>query len=67
MKAGRQYPDGIYGRLYRGVPLAESRFEVLAVAGIAAAGQDDPKYLCWLLERKFPQRWGKHRWGNSAR
>ena len=41
--------------------MAEAGFEAKAVAGINAAGQDDPKFWCWLLERKYPQRWGRYR------
>jgi hypothetical protein len=61
MKNGKKYPDGIYGRFRTAVLKAETEAETRAVGNIMEAGKDDPKYLCWFLERKFPQRWGRYR------
>lgn len=62
MKLGRRYPDGLYGKLNQVVLRAEAAAEGRAVDAIMAAGRaGEVKYLCWWLERKFPQRWGRHR------
>lgn len=61
MANGRRFPDGIYARFRSAVVKAEAEFEVNAVATINAAGRDDPWLLMSMLERKFPQRWGKYR------
>lgn len=61
MRLGRRYPDGIYARLRSAVLAAEAEFEASAVAQIRVAGADDPAHLEWLLERKFPMRWGRFR------
>lgn len=61
MRLGRRYPGGLYGTLRQVVLAAEAEAEGRAVAAVLAAGRGDAKYLCWWLERKFPQRWGRHR------
>src|SRR5262245_9720250 len=56
-----QFPNSLYVR-FRAVVLASEReFECQSVAAIQAAGRSDPAHLEWLLERKFPQRWGRYR------
>ena len=61
LRLGKQYPDGIYGRLRSAIFTAEAEAERIAIAKVVSAGNDDPKFLCWWLERKFPQRWGQYR------
>jgi hypothetical protein len=62
MQMGRRFPDGIYGQFRRLVVEAEAEWERAAVRSINLAGRvDDPKLLCWMLERKFPQRYGQWR------
>ena len=61
MSLGKRFPDGIYGRLRRAVLAAEAVAEERAIARVLNAGKDDAKYLCWWLERKYPQRWGQYR------
>ena len=62
MKLGRDYPDGLYGTFRRLVLESEAEAERLAVLSVYRVGrEDDPKYLTWWLERKFPQRWGRFR------
>lgn len=62
MKTGRDFPEGLYGTFRRLVIESEAEAERMAVRAIYRAGkEDDPKYLAWWLERKFPQRWGKYR------
>ena len=59
---GRDYPDGLYGTFRRLVLESEAEAERLAVLSVYRVGrEDDPKYLTWWLERKFPQRWGRFR------
>lgn len=62
LQLGKKFPDGIYGQLLALVRESEATAEATFVKAVTAAGAaDDPKYLCWWLERKFPQRWGRYR------
>lgn len=62
MKAGNEFPDGIYGTFRSLVLECEAEAERKAVKAILKAGHDeDPKHLEWWLERKFPQRWSRYR------
>jgi hypothetical protein len=58
---GRKFPEGIYGLLLQGLTTAEGEFEAQAVIDIRKAGAEDARHLEWLLERKYPQRWGRFR------
>ncbi len=60
MRTGGKFPDGIYGRLRRGMMKAEAA-EIRMLALITEAARDDAKYACWFLERRWPQRWGRSR------
>jgi hypothetical protein len=61
MRMGKEHPDGLYGKFRRVVLQCEATAEERALEQVMQAGRDDPKYLCWWLERKFPQRWGRFR------
>lgn len=62
MQLGKQFPEGNYGQLRAMVLEAEAEWERKAVRAIHRAGMDDdPSHLEWLLERKYPQRWGRYR------
>lgn len=61
MALGKTYSEGIYARFRAAVLVAEAASEANAVATITASGQDDARHLEWLLERKYPQRWGRYR------
>lgn len=38
---------------------SETTAEVNAVSTILRSGRDNPKFLQWYLERKYPARWGR--------
>jgi hypothetical protein len=62
LNLGRQYPDGEYGKFQQAVQRIEATVETLAVERIFKAGMtEDAKLLCWYLERRWPQRWGRFR------
>lgn len=62
MSTGRRFPDGLYGTFRRLVLESEAEWERKAVKAINRAGlDDDPRHMEWLLERKYPQRWGRYR------
>ena len=63
MRAGKRSPAGLYGQLRAGVLRAEAEFEIGAVAEVVEAAKSDAKFACWMLERKYPQRWGRYRGG----
>lgn len=59
--AGR-FPDSIYLRFRREVLAAEAYAEDRALQTIEQDGHAvDARHLEWLLERKYPQRWGRYR------
>jgi hypothetical protein len=62
MKLGRMYPDGEYGKFAADVLRFEVTVEIAAVSRLLQAGMsEDPKLLCWYLERRWPQRYGRFR------
>ena len=59
--SGRKHPEGIYGQFRELLLEAEAECERKAVAALTTAGyEDNPDHLKWLLERRFPERWGRH-------
>ena len=61
MKAGLEFPDGIYGNLRQAVLKAEGEFKTRAVGEIVSAGKGDPWLMLAILERKYPKQFGKFR------
>ena len=59
MKRGEHEKGGLYGELYEAVSLAEGTFEVSAVRLIQKAALTSWFAAAWLLERKWPERWGR--------
>jgi len=60
LKRGARAETGLLREFSDAVAEAQGTFEVMATAGIAGAAQDGNwQAWAWLLERKFPQRWGK--------
>ena len=57
----RKYPRSLYGLFADAVTASEAAFEANAVEAIRQAGTVDVAHMEWLLERKFPQRWGRFR------
>jgi hypothetical protein len=61
LRLGREHPGGIYG-LFRVMVLeAEADSEMTLLNGLKVHGVLDGKYLAWILERKWPRRWGRSR------
>jgi hypothetical protein len=66
LKTGREhtvldFQNSLYRQLLAGILEAEVEVETRAVNSILLAGQvEDPRLLCWYLERKYPERWGKY-------
>ena len=56
---GEREPGSIYGDFFRAVRKAEADAEVESVAIIEAAGRDQWQARAWLLERKYPYKWGR--------
>src|SRR5262245_28099268 len=62
MQLGRQAPDGLHGQFRQAVIVAEAEAESRTITAITTVGMNgDPKLLCWYLERRWPQRWGRQR------
>jgi len=62
MRLGEEYPGGIYSRFRDAVLKAEAEAECRAVSAIYSSGiEGQAQHLEWLLERKYPNRWGKYR------
>lgn len=60
MAKGRKEKAGEFKDFLAALKAAEGMAEKKAVAAIQKAGKKDPRWLCWFLERKYPQRWGRH-------
>jgi len=58
LKRGERESSGIFREFYLAVKRAEAKAEILNVAYIKA-GTDNWQSRAWILERKFPDRWGK--------
>ncbi len=60
LKRGARAETGQLRQFSDDVAAAQATFEVMASAGIAGVAQEGNwQAWAWLLERKFPQRWGK--------
>ena len=62
MKWGEERGEGIYFDFFRAVKEAESHAELEMVAQVRLASRDAKNWaasMTWL-ERKFPQKWGRH-------
>ena len=56
---GEREPGSIYGEFFRAVRKAEADAEVEGVAIIEQAGRKEWQARAWLLERKYPYKWGR--------
>ena len=61
MEKGEADPDSAYGEFLQLVRLAEAAGEAANVKVIREASHDSKQWTAaaWLLERKYPDRWGK--------
>jgi transposase len=60
MKWGEEKGEGIYFDFFRAVKEAESHAELEMVAQVRLASRDNWAAGMTWLERKFPQKWGRH-------
>lgn len=56
---GSKAKSGLYRKLLEEVEKAESRAESRYVTIIAQAAEENWQAAAWMLERKYPERWGK--------
>jgi transposase len=58
-KRGRRDPNGLHGEFCRAIKKALAEVESGWLKGVAQGG---PRWqsLAWLLERRYPERWGTH-------
>jgi len=56
---GSKAKSGLYRKLYEEVEKAESRAESRYVTIIAQAAEENWQAAAWMLERKYPERWGR--------
>jgi transposase len=59
MKRGEHESAGLYLELYDAVSLAEATAEADCVMQIKKAALTSWFAAAWLLERKWPERWGR--------
>lgn len=59
VRQGVRHPKGKYGSFARDIEQAMAHAEVIDVLGIRKAGEKEWTARAWLLERRFPDRWGK--------
>lgn len=59
MKRGEHEKGGLYLELYEAVSLAEGTFEISALRLIQKAALTSWYAAAWLLERRWPERWGR--------
>lgn len=59
MQQGEDRP-GLYRKFRESIRNAEAFSEARAVAIVANGMLADPKHAEWYLERKHPNRWGRH-------
>jgi hypothetical protein len=59
VRQGIRHPAGKYGSFASDVEQAMAHSEVMDVLGIRKAGEREWTARAWLLERRYPDRWGK--------
>ena len=59
VRQGVRHPKGKYGSFAKDIEQAMAHAEVIDVLGIRKAGEKEWTARAWLLERRFPDRWGK--------
>jgi hypothetical protein len=58
-RTSRAPGDELYRELVERVDLARAEGEVRNVAQIASAARDNWQAAAWILERSYPERWGR--------
>ena len=62
IREGKKFNNGFPKDFYIAVSKGLARFEASIVKKIIESG--DPKNLKWILEKKFPEKWGDGNSGN---
>lgn len=57
---GKRNPDSIHGKFRRAVSRASAAGEVALLELVLTAAPSDPSRAQWVLERRWPDRWGRH-------
>ncbi|MBF0607433.1 MAG: hypothetical protein SFH39_00965 [Candidatus Magnetobacterium sp. LHC-1] len=60
MQKGEKEKTGIYRNLYNVIKKALADNEIRLIAIIQKAAEVDWKAAAWMLERKYPDNWGRH-------
>lgn len=60
LRWGEKAKEGPYWEFFHAIKDAEGYAEVVAVAQVRAAAKDNWQAAMTWLERKFPDRWGRH-------
>ena len=62
MKRGERQPDGPYGEFCRALKRADLKAELACLRQIKEAAQNgDWRAAAWMLERRYPEKWGRRR------
>ena len=62
MKRGERQPDGPYGEFCRALKRADLEAELACLRQIQEAAQNgDWRAAAWMLERRYPEKWGRRR------
>ena len=62
MKRGERQPDGPYGEFCRALKRADLEAELAGLRQIKEAAQNgDWRAAAWMLERRYPEKWGRRR------
>ena len=62
MKRGERQPDGPYGEFCRALKRADLEAELACLRQIKEAAQNgDWRAAAWMLERRYPEKWGRRR------
>lgn len=61
MRDGEKARTGIKRKFYKTIKKAEAEAEIRLIADLQKIAQVDLKWqaLAWMLERKYPERWGR--------
>jgi len=60
LNKGRHAKSGIYRKFYEEIEKADSRGETYLVDKMMEVGKEEWQMYMTILERKYPDRWGKH-------
>ncbi len=66
MKRGETEPDGPFGEFCMALKRADAEAEIACLRRIKAAAEaGDWRAAAWMLERRYPEKWGRRRAARS--